>query len=121
MRTSDKEINSNSTIQRILNLLEKKKIKQKELADYLGISTSIFTNWKYRNGSSYLNYLDRIAEFLNVSPSYLVTGEKTSDNELTSREEKMLKIYRGIDEKSRQMIDSLIDYIASKNIEFGSI
>ncbi len=70
-------------------------------------------------GNSYLHYLDRIAEFLNVSPSYLVTGEKTSDNELTAREENLLRKYRGIDEKSRQMIDSLLDYFASKNDDFG--
>ena len=119
MRTSDKEINSNLTLQRILDLMEKKNIKQKKLADYLGISVSIFTNWKYRDGNSYLHYLDRIAEFLNVSPSYLVTGEKTSDNELTAREENLLRKYRGIDEKSRQMIDSLLDYFASKNDDFG--
>ena len=42
MKTSDKDLNKNSTIQRILDLLEKKNIKQKELANYLGISTSIF-------------------------------------------------------------------------------
>ena len=74
MKTSDKDLNKNSTIQRILDLLEKKNIKQKELANYLGISTSIFTNWKYRNGNSYMNYLDKIATFLNLEfPGILLT------------------------------------------------
>lgn len=121
VKTSDKDLNKNSTIQRILDLLEKKNIKQKELANYLGISTSIFTNWKYRNGNSYMNYLDKIATFLNVSPAYLINGEITADNELTNREEKFLKIYREIDEKSRQMIDHLLEYIVSQNTEVGKI
>ena len=68
-----------------------------------------------------MNYLDKIATFLNVSPAYLINGEKTADNELTNREEKFLKIYREIDEKSRQMIDHLLEYIVSQNTEVGKI
>ena len=119
MKTSDKELSKNSTIQRILDLLKKKNIRQKELADFLGISTSIFTNWKYRNGNSYMKYLDKIAAFLDVSPAYLINGEKTGDNELTDREEKLLKVYRETDDESRRMIDCLIEYIVSKNTEAG--
>jgi len=119
VKTSDKELSKNSTIQRILDLLKKKNIRQKELADFLGISTSIFTNWKYRNGNSYMKYLDKIAAFLDVSPAYLINGEKTGDNELTDREEKLLKVYRETDDESRRMIDCLIEYIVSKNTEAG--
>ena len=68
-----------------------------------------------------MNYLDKIATFLNVSPAYLINGEKTADNELTNREEKFLKKYREIDEKSRQIIDHLLEYIVSQNTEVGKI
>ena len=33
-----------------------------------------FNNWKFQNTKSYLKYLDQIADYLNVTPGYLIRG-----------------------------------------------
>ena len=68
------------TLDKILALVEKNNIKQKDLTDYLGISKNAFTNWKGGFSQSYNRYLPQIAEFFNVSIDYLVgRDEKQGD------------------------------------------
>ena len=43
----------------------------KALAEYLGVSPNVVTNWKNGSLRSYRKYIDRIAEFYHVSPQYL--------------------------------------------------
>lgn len=62
-------------INRITELMENQGISQKSLEEYLGVSIGSYHNWKRNKGNSYFLYIDRIAEFLNVSLSYLITGK----------------------------------------------
>lgn len=68
------------TLDKILELIKKNNIKQKDLTDYLGISKNAFTNWKCGFSQSYNRYLPQIAEFFNVSVDYLV-GRGTNKEE----------------------------------------
>lgn len=43
----------------------------KALADYLGISPNVITNWKNGSNRSYRKYIRQIAEFYGVSEDYL--------------------------------------------------
>lgn len=52
----------------------------KELADYLGISPNVVTNWKNGSNRSYRRYLKQIAEHYGVSVAYL-SGETDSKKE----------------------------------------
>lgn len=72
------------TLDRILELVKKNNINQKDLTDYLGISKNSFTNWKGGLSRSYRQYLPQIAEFFNVSLDYLA-GKETSavENDFT--------------------------------------
>ena len=56
-----------NSVQTILNLLQDKGLKQKDLASYLGISQSAIADWKKGKTKSYMRYLPQIASFLNVS------------------------------------------------------
>lgn len=56
---------------RILECMGQKHGAGKELADYLGISGNVITNWKNGSNRSYLKYLSQIAEFYNVSEDFL--------------------------------------------------
>ena len=56
---------------RILECMGTKHGAGKELADFLGISGNVITNWKNGSNRSYLKYLPKIAEFYNVSEDYL--------------------------------------------------
>lgn len=44
----------------------------KELADYLGISPNVITNWKNGSNRSYRKYVKQIAKKYNVSEDYLL-------------------------------------------------
>lgn len=43
----------------------------KALADYLGVSPNVITNWKNGSNRSYRKYIKQIAEFYGVSEAYL--------------------------------------------------
>ena len=61
------------TLNKILSMMKEKKVSQKELCEYLGVSK------QSGNNTSYIKYLPQIAEFLNCSVDYLLgrTDEPT--------------------------------------------
>ena len=61
-----------NSVQIILNLLQDKGLKQKDLASHLGINQSAIADWKRGKTKSYMRYLPEIAEFLNVPIDDLV-------------------------------------------------
>lgn len=65
-----------SIITKITQLLDSKKLSQKDLTDYLGIDKSTFSQWKNGKSQSYNKYLSKIAEFFNVPISYLLDTEE---------------------------------------------
>lgn len=56
-----------NSVQKILNLLQDKGLKQKDLANHLGINQSAIADWKKGKTKSYMRYLPEIAEFLSVT------------------------------------------------------
>lgn len=62
------------TMERILELMKKNKITQKQLCDYLGIGEPKFSDWKKGKIKSYNKYLPQIASFFGVSTDYLLYG-----------------------------------------------
>lgn len=80
-----------STIDKIIDLLDKKEKTQKELTDYLGIDKSVFTAWKSGNSQSYTKYLSKIASFLNVTTNYLLRETITLDFEPHEDDEYAIK------------------------------
>lgn len=63
------------TLNKIIQILKERKIKQIELTNYLGVSKNIFTDWKSGRNTSYMKHLPKIAEFFNVSVDYLLGKE----------------------------------------------
>ena len=63
-------------INNLLSLLEKKGLKQADLCEAIGISSSTMTNWKNRGTDPPAKHIIPICEFLNISPYYLLTGEE---------------------------------------------
>lgn len=64
---------------RILECMGNRYGAGKDLANHLGISGNVITNWKNGSNRSYLKHLREIAEFYNVSESYLL-GETDIKN-----------------------------------------
>lgn len=63
-------------INKILELLESNNRSQKELTDYLGIEKSIFSAWKSGKSQSYKKYIDKIAQYFDVSTDFLTGKSK---------------------------------------------
>ena len=93
------------TLDKILELIEKNNIKQKDLTDYLGISKNAFTNWKGGFSQSYNRYLPQIAEFFNVSIDYLVSGDET-------KKEPTIIPYSG-----NEKVDSIVKLLLNSSID----
>ena len=62
----------------ILLLLEKRRIHQCVLSDYLGLTKNTITGWKNGNNTSYMKHLPKIAEFFDVSVDFLLGKETTA-------------------------------------------
>lgn len=62
-------------IQRIERLMFEKKLKDKDLCDLLNVSQSTYSTWKAEGRNPKSEYISKIAQFLNVSERYLLTGE----------------------------------------------
>lgn len=87
-------------------LLEKKGLKQADLCDAIGISSSTMTNWKNRGTDPPAKHIIPICEFLNISPYILLTGEEKSSPtvELTADERELLDIYNNLSPKSQGQV-----------------
>ncbi len=89
--------------QRIFMLLKQKGKKQKELAEFTGISTSAISAWNKNNTNPTAESLSTIADFLEISLDYLLTGkEKTIEN--TEDIKELLDNYNMVDDISKQLI-----------------
>ena len=91
--------------QRIFALLKEKGLKQKQLAEYTGISTSAISAWSKKNTSPAAESLSAIADFLGVSIDYLLRGvDNTSYITLNEHENELLRNYRNVDDIYKAMI-----------------
>lgn len=59
------------TMQRIVAELRSQKKSQLELAQHLGVTQNVVTDWKSGRIKSYTKYIHGIADFLGVSVEYL--------------------------------------------------
>lgn len=69
-----------STLDKIIKLLKESKRTQKDLTDYLGLEKSTFSSWKSNKSTSYKKYISEIAQYLNVSPNYLLGSNNALNN-----------------------------------------
>lgn len=96
-----------SLINNIIRLLDEKGGNQKELCDYLGISTSTMSTWKKRNSDPPAKYIILICEFLGVSPEYLLTGKEKAIQEplkLTENEQELIAVYNQLSDLSKERV-----------------
>jgi len=69
---------------------------QKDLADALNISKRTLDT-KFYKGGFYADELIQIADYLNVSIDYLITGHDPLPKDLTADEAEWLELYRKLD------------------------
>lgn len=104
-----KEVLDLFVINNVLSLLEKKKLKQADLCEAIGINSSTMTNWKNRGTDPPAKYIIPICEFLKVSPYLLLTGTEAQEPVIHHNEEQHIKKYRILDEHGKQLVDTVLD------------
>lgn len=100
-------------INNLLSLLEKKGLKQADLCEAIGISSSTMTNWKNRGTDPPAKYIIPICEFLDITPYLLlVNKESSSKNKLSKDEQEMLLIYKGLSDISKAKVKERAEVLA---------
>ena len=64
------------TSNRIFELADKKYPEQRDFAAEIGVAPSVVSTWRNKKSESYMKRLPQIAEILNTTVEYLLTGEK---------------------------------------------
>lgn len=72
------------TLDKIFYLLKNKGISQKSFADAIGVKNYTITEWKNGKSQSYMKYIDKIADFLEVSSDYLLGRDAPDIKDHTS-------------------------------------
>ena len=110
------EVINNEIVDRIFDTMKEKKITQSQLATILGISQGTVAGWKQRNCPPPINYISTIAEVLNVSIDYLITG---SDNPITyklsSTEQYLIRLFRTTSQENKDLIMHTAIGLADEN------
>jgi len=87
---------------RIDNLMKDQKRQQKDLNEYLNLGIRTYDNWKSGKSTSYLKHLNSIANFLHVTPNYLIRG--VEDDEPNVLENELLNLFRSVNESRQQWL-----------------
>ena len=112
----------NEILNNIFYLLNTKGVRQKDLADYLGISRNSITQWKTKKTSSYLKYIDKIASYFNVTSQELLNPIKENMYEslLSPEEIQIIQQYRSLNnERIKKSFELLLNELANSH-DFGS-
>ena len=82
-----------------------------KMAKAIGISKSHATQWKVRNSDPPAKLIVPIAEYLGVSPIYLLTGEEQLQDfatTITEEESRIIKKYRSLDEDGKDAVRGIL-------------
>ena len=91
------------TIDKILLLMKNNNIAQKTLAEAIGVRKQTISDWKSGKTKSYMRYINKIADFFNVSVDYLL--DKTDDESPSAQ--KTINLFDNVDMNafSRQLYE----------------
>ena len=89
-------------ITRIFDLLQKNDKTAYQLSRYLGINTSTMSTWKKNETDPPARLIKQIADFFNVSVSYILTGEDDPIYRYTTTDEdEFLDLFRQLPERKQ--------------------
>lgn len=84
--------------ERLFDTLEKKSLKQSDLASFLNLSTGQITAWKKRGTTPPAEYLINICKFLDITIYELLDAEPSSQIEL---------IYSKLEPRDKEIVDNI--------------
>ncbi len=110
---------SEQVFERIERLLDDRGKTQQNLLAALGMNRSTYSNWKLGKSKSYLKHIDEIAEFLEVSPGYLLRGIEDGPEEGTKAtvEDEMLRVFRKLSPNKQECVIQVARTLLSEGLE----
>lgn len=92
-------------VSRITELLMQQGKTQKGLLEHLGLHRNNYSEWKAGRNKSFLLYIDEIARYFDVSPTYLLRGEEEKDEmKLSRKERELILMYRWLHQESKDKL-----------------
>ena len=106
-------------LSRIIDVMDEKSIKRKDLCQSLGVNPQVFTNWNNGNNQSFMKHLPNIANILGTSVDYLLgkTEVRTLDEQLDGIDFALSGEIRDLSDNEKQ---DLLDYIRFKKQQKGN-
>lgn len=106
---------------RIFSVLEQKNISQSELARKLGIRQSTISGWKQKFNEPEAELLEPIANALNVSIEFLITGTEKiiPGTVLPDEEQQLLDYYNAANQDGKVRIMEQAEFLAAKYPQQG--
>ena len=100
---------------RLRDLIERREIKQKELAPLLNIGKSTLSGYVCNDRTPDMEQIVRIAEFFGVTTDYLLGCESTPESIPLSNDERgLLSNLRSLDKEQQEIICKLAEMLAKK-------
>ena len=116
--SDEKEIYQQFSV-RVQKLRKEMNLTQRDVARMLGMLPMTYGRYENAKHKVTLGILHRMAEVLNVSEEYLVTGNASSKKDgytkigidtLSASDMHLITMYRGLDERGRTIINNILEH-----------
>ena len=106
MRPAINELTNDPIVLKIMELLKVQGKTEKGLTDHIGLANTTFTKWKYKGVKSYRKHLEKIADYLEVTPEYLTEGVDDIINisTMTASELRLIQLYRKMGNDAKETL-----------------
>lgn len=91
------------------------------LAERIGVSETTMSGWRKTGVLPRADHALLIASLLDVSLTYLVTGEDSQTPDLRPQEREILKMVKGLSDTDLRVVSSLVRaYVGEKEIDLST-
>lgn len=99
---------------KIIELRQRKGATQKDLADFVGVGVPCVSLWE--SGKRLINakYLEKIADFFNVSTDYLMGITPEELKGLTAEEQELVELIKQLNEEETAYLSKFVDFILAE-------
>lgn len=95
-----------------------KGLKQEELANLVGKSKNVISNWERGDNKPDADTLFELCDILNVDANFLLGWESDQNISLSINEQNHIKKYRSLSAYDKETVDGLINRLSDKPSEF---
>lgn len=92
-----------TTLQKILELMEKNDMDNQALAEQLGLNRQVVTDWKAGRSKSYRKYLYQIAVFLGTSVEVL-KGETDIKEKTPTKVDEFTELFSKLTDEQKKLV-----------------